>query len=228
MNKSKHERILNECLEFLNVNGIDTNEKMRSVIEFFFSLDRHVSFDEIRLFIKNKGIHASDIVIRDVLNLLVEYGFATERVFADNVARYEHLHIGEHHDHLYCLKCGTIIEFMSPLIEAAQLDEARKYGFHPFSHKMQIHGLCKKCFGKSNRQTIPLSMIETGGRFKVVDIGTGRADGFRSHLMDLGIAPGCEGEMIANHGGRIVIVCNGTRMALGRGMSMKVQVTVIN
>lgn len=228
MKKSKHERILNECLEFLNVNGVDTDATMRGVIEFFFSLDHHVSFDDIRYFIKKKGIEASDNVIRDVLNLLVEYGFATEKIFADNVARYEHLHIGEHHDHLYCLKCGTIIEFMSPLIEAAQIDEAKKYGFHPFTHKMQIHGLCKKCFGKSATQTMPLSMIESGGRFKVADIGTEHGDGFRGHLMDMGIAPGCEGEMIVNHGGRIVIVCNGSRMALGRGMSQKVQVTVID
>jgi Fe2+ transport system protein FeoA len=46
--------------------------------------------------------------------------------------------------------------------------------------------------------------------------------------MDMGIAPGCEGEMIANHGGRIVNTCNGSRMAFGRGMSQKVQVTVID
>jgi Fur family ferric uptake transcriptional regulator len=228
VNKNKHEQILNECLSFLKINGIDTDEKMRSVIGFFFSLDYHISLDDIRKFVKKNGLNVNDIIIHDVLDLLVEYGFATEKIFADNITRYEHLHLGEHHDHLFCLKCGTIIEFMSPLIETAQIDEAKKHGFHPFTHKMQIHGLCEKCFGKSNSQTIPLSMVEAGGRFRVVDAGADRSAGLKVHLMDMGIAPGCEGEMIVNHGGRIVIFCNGVRTAMGRGMSQKVRVTVID
>ncbi len=229
MNKSKHERILNECLDFLKANGVDTDEMMRSVIGFFFSLDHHVSLDDIRHYVKSNGLKINDIIIRDVIGLLVEYGFAIEKVFADSVVRYEHLHLGEHHDHLFCLKCGTIIEFFSPVIETAQIEEARKHGFHPFTHKMQIHGLCDRCFGKNNVRTIPLAMIEVGGRFKVTGIGEDDASsGMKGHLMDMGIAPGCEGEVIANHGGRIVIVCNGVRTAMGRGMSQKVRVTIVD
>ncbi|HEX2957613.1 MAG TPA: transcriptional repressor [Chitinispirillaceae bacterium] len=229
MDKSKHDLILNECLDFLKNNGVDTDEKMRRVIGFFFLLDRHVSFDDISHYVKKNGLKISDIIIRDVLELLVEYGFAIEKIFADNIVRYEHLHLGEHHDHFCCLKCGTIIEFFSPVIEAAQIEEARKYGFHAFTHKMQIHGLCDKCFGKNNAHSMPLAMVEVGGRFRVTDVGADESVcGFRGHLMDMGIAPGCEGEVIANHGGRIVIVCNGVRTAMGRGMSQKVRVTVID
>jgi Fur family ferric uptake transcriptional regulator len=228
VNKSKHERILNECLEFLKGNGVDADEKMRSVIGFFFSSDHHVSFDDMRKFVKSNGLKVNDIIIHDVLELLVEYGFATEKVFADKVTRYEHLHIGEHHDHLYCLKCGTIIEFFSPVIESTQVEEARKCGFHPFSHKMEIQGLCEKCFGKNSSRTIPLAMMEEGGRFRIASMGVHDAEGLKGHLMDMGIAPGCEGEVIANHGGRIVIICNGIRTAMGRGMSQKVRVTIVD
>jgi Fur family ferric uptake transcriptional regulator len=228
VNSSKHERIQQECLEFLKVNGIDTDDTMEKVIGFFFTLDHHVSFEDIRQFIKKKNLKISDAVIKDVLDLLVSYGFAIEKVFGDNVVRYEHLHLGEHHDHFYCLKCGTIIEFFSPIIENAQLEEAGVHGFHPFSHKMQIHGLCSRCFGKSSTGPVSLTMIESGGKFRITGVDSSAGAGLKTHLIDMGMVPGVEGEVLTNHGGRTVIHCNGTRTALGRGMSQKIKVVVIN
>jgi len=98
------------------------------------------------------------------------------------------------------------------------------------SEHERILNECEKCFGKNKTLTIPLAMIEVGGRFRVTAIGEDddSARGLKGHLLDMGIAPGCEGEVIANHGGRIVIVCNGIRTAMGRGMSQKVRVTVVD
>jgi Fur family ferric uptake transcriptional regulator len=143
--------------------------------------------------------------------------------------RYEHLHLGEHHDHFYCLKCGKIIEFFSPEIEDWQTRVARDHEFHAFDHKMQIHGLCKKCFGSS--KALPLSKVETGGKFRIVEVSD-REQFYQGckmvqRLMDMGILPGTEGTVINNHGGRIVLLINNSRVALGRGMSQIIKVVLI-
>lgn len=227
MISNKNKQILDECIEFLNLNGYSVTNELSDLLVYFFSSDRHLSFEEIRHFAHNKKLDITDSQLRDSIAVLVEYGFATVKDFGDGTPRYEHLHYGEHHDHFYCLKCGLIIEFYSPLIEAQQHTEALKKGFHPFSHKMQISGLCEKCFGKSSAHTIPLSRVECGALFivsKVEESSLFPESGLRKKLLDLGLIPGCKGEVLTNTGGRIVIIVNGSRLALGRAMSQSIQV----
>ncbi len=50
-----------------------------------------------------------------------------------------------HHDHLYCLRCGVIIEFEEDRIEKLQVKVCHKEDFRPFRHTLRITGLCKKC-----------------------------------------------------------------------------------
>lgn len=230
MKNKKHQRILDECITFLNVNGINVNEQLQNILKYFFSTEKHLSIEDLKLYIKENNLGISDRQVRDTIALLVEYGFATEKDFGDAISRYEHVHYGEHHDHLYCFKCGKIFEFYSPLIEEEQLKEAAANGFHAFSHKLQIYGLCDKCFGKSSSQSLPLAMVESGGRFKIKDISEGNqliCSNFRRKVMDMGIIPGLDGEVLTNNNGRIVVVINGVRMALGRGMSQSIQVLLI-
>jgi Fur family ferric uptake transcriptional regulator len=229
MISTKHKRILEECYEFLNLNGYAVTQELSELLVYFFSADRHLSFEEIKHYTHNKKLDITDSQIRDSIEILVVYGFATVKDFGDGIPRYEHLHYGEHHDHFYCLKCGLIIEFYSPLIEAQQHTEAMKKGFHPFSHKMQISGLCEKCFGKSSAHTIPLSRVESGAKFIISDVKDSSVlpeTGIRKKLLDLGLIPGCKGEVLTNTGGRIVIILNGSRLALGHAMSQSIQVSL--
>lgn len=231
MNAQKHKQILTECINFLTNNGIIVDKDLRRLIEYFFSTDNHVSLEDIRYFVLHHRLKISDNAIRDAFALLVEYGFAMERVFGDNLVRYEHLHIGEHHDHFYCHKCGKIIEFFSQELEDTQSREARKHGFHVFDHKMQIHGLCDKCFGNSIQKAIPLSKVEAGGKFRVTEIADSEhlLNGckMRQRILEIGIIPGSEGTVITNHSGRTVLLINNSRVALGRGMSQDIKVNLI-
>ncbi|MFP4012450.1 MAG: transcriptional repressor [Chitinispirillaceae bacterium] len=227
MNTRKHKRILQECVGLLEKNGISVDEQFSRLIEFFFSSDHHVSKDDMRRFIKDNGIEIPEMVIQNALVLLKEYGFAVEKRFGDGTVRYEHLHIDEHHDHFYCIKCGRITEFFSPEIEDAQVREARVRGFHIFSHKMQINGLCSRCFGKTRSGCIPLGAVESGGRFKVKEIKE-NSNCCRKRIFDMGIVTGFEGTVLTNNAGLVVVTSGGGRIALGRGMSQQILVTIEN
>ena len=180
--------------------------------------------------VRSNNLSISDDVVSSAFKLLVEYGFAKEKVFGDNTLRYEHLHIGEHHDHFYCLKCKRIIEFYSPVIEVAQIEEARRKGFHAFSHAMQIHGLCDRCFGKASQSPIRLSMVQSGGKFRVVgpaERNRGRQK-LKRRLCDMGLRPGAEGEVIVNRYGPLVVCIDGMRIAMGREMGDSVDVVLVD
>ncbi len=52
----------------------------------------------------------------------------------------------EHHHHLSCLKCGTIIDVHTPEIEYAIEHIAANNGFRPIRHELDISGYCANCF----------------------------------------------------------------------------------
>lgn len=51
----------------------------------------------------------------------------------------------EHHDHLICIKCNKIIEFINARIEKEQEKTAKENNFELLNHTMYLYGICKDC-----------------------------------------------------------------------------------
>lgn len=228
MNRRAHRRILAECRRCLAVHGTAVEQPVDEILEYFFANDSHVSIGDIERFCRERGLDIDRPAIEETLQLLVEYGFASRKQFGDDEVRYEHLHPGEHHDHLYCLRCGAIIEFYAPELEELQAAEARARGFHAFSHRLQIHGLCDSCFGEASETLQPLSSVRRGGTFRIVEIaGRGHGRG-RRRFTDMGLIPDARGEVLSNTLGIVVVNLGGSRLALGRGQAEQVRVALTN
>ena len=54
------------------------------------------------------------------------------------------LNEGDHHDHIVCLDCGRVEEFMDSGIEARQKEIAAKLGYQLVDHSMILYGRCKR------------------------------------------------------------------------------------
>jgi Fur family ferric uptake transcriptional regulator len=54
------------------------------------------------------------------------------------------LNEGEHHDHIVCLDCGKVEEFMDAGIEERQRSIAAKLQFEIKDHSMILYGRCKR------------------------------------------------------------------------------------
>jgi Fur family ferric uptake transcriptional regulator len=65
--------------------------------------------------------------------------------FEDNQAVFE-LVDEHHHDHLICVKCGNIEEFVDEVIEMHQENIAKKYGYKLTDHDLCLYGICANCF----------------------------------------------------------------------------------
>jgi ferrous iron transport protein A len=78
----------------------------------------------------------------------------------------------------------------------------------------------------------PLALLREGETGEIVDPAGGRDSGHkghrcREHLENMGLRPGKRVEMIANSGcGPLILRLDEARIALGRGMAMKIYVTV--
>ncbi len=85
-----------------------------------------------------------DIGLATVYRVLTQFEAAalvTRHHFEDGMAVFE-LNHGTHHDHIVCLDCGRVEEFMDSGIEDRQGSVAKKLGFEIRDHSLIIYGHC--------------------------------------------------------------------------------------
>ncbi len=80
-----------------------------------------------------------------VLTQFETAGLVIRHHFDDNSSVFE-LNAGYHHDHLLCIKCGKVIEFVDNVIEEHQRTIAQQHGFEITDHCLYIYGYCAKCY----------------------------------------------------------------------------------
>ena len=78
-----------------------------------------------------------------VLTQFEAAGLVTRHHFEDGMAVFE-LNQGTHHDHIVCLDCGRVEEFMDPGIEERQTAVAHKLGFTIRDHSLILYGHCRR------------------------------------------------------------------------------------
>jgi len=89
--------------------------------------------------------HVDRATVYRTIDLFVDLGIA-KKVYTGFKYRIE---LGdsfqEHHHHLSCLRCGTIIDVHTPEIEYAIEQTASNNGFRPIRHDLEISGYCANC-----------------------------------------------------------------------------------
>jgi Fur family ferric uptake transcriptional regulator len=107
------------------------------------SSTRHMSAEGIykRLIESNE-----DIGLATVYRVLTQFqaaGLVSRHHFEDGMAVFE-LNQGTHHDHIVCLDCGRVEEFMDDEIEERQEAIAKRLGYELRDHAMTLYGHCNK------------------------------------------------------------------------------------
>ena len=203
--------------------GLDRIDERLAILEAFLSTENHLTAAELTRILNEKSISLSEEFVAENLKLYSRYGFAQEEQFTDQVPRYEHRHLGRHHDHLICVRCGTILEFYSPEIEALQTEVARRMGFHDLQHRMEIYGLCSNCLRK-REPAIPLTMASPGERVRIMGFMGGK--GLERRLTSMGLNRGADVEVIKSSGpGPLIVASRETRIAIGYGMAKHILVS---
>jgi len=218
-----HEREREEFLTICREHGLEESEKRLQVVESFLATPDHVSVAALQRRLRARGQHFDLPFIAETLDLLCRYGFAQQASFEGQEVQYEHRHLGWHHDHFICAKCGRVTEFHDPEVEALQRRIALLQSFTLLYHKMELYGICGEC--RVERQpVVPLAFVLPGEKV-VIDrlLGGGEV---QHRLAEMGLTPGTEIEVIKTGGpGPNIVAFRGSRLALGHGVSLKILVS---
>ena len=105
---------------------------------------RHISAEDVYRALLESGDNVGLATVYRVLTQFESAGLVIRHTFTDGHAVFE-LNEQEHHDHLVCTQCNSVIEFMDPEIESRQETIAQSHGFKITDHNLYIYGLCQQC-----------------------------------------------------------------------------------
>ena len=107
---------------------------------------RHLSVDDIYQRLAASGEEVGLATVYRVLTQFEAAGLVIKHNFEGGQAVYE-LNQGGHHDHIVCIRCGRVDEFVDARIEALQETIAAEAGYEITDHELTIHGVCAHCRG---------------------------------------------------------------------------------
>lgn len=108
------------------------------------SLEHHLSAEGVYKALLEMG---EDVGLATVYRVLTQFeaaGLVVRHNFEGDYSVFE-LSQDEHHDHLVCVKCGRVEEFLDKIIEERQKLIAQQANFKMTAHALNIYGLCPGC-----------------------------------------------------------------------------------
>lgn len=125
-------------------NKLKSSSRRELILETFASIGRHVTAEELLRAVRERDEKIGAATVYRTLRVFQESGIVAERHFEGGATRFE-LVGDDHHDHLICTSCGTIVEFEDDDIEREQQRIAARHGFELRSHRHELYGLCANC-----------------------------------------------------------------------------------
>ena len=105
---------------------------------------RHQSAEDVYKVLLDMG---EDIGLTTVYRVLTQFeaaGLVKRHHFEGGHSVFE-LNQGDHHDHILCVKCGRVDEFVDETIEQHQKDIAARLGYELTDHCLYMYGICSQC-----------------------------------------------------------------------------------
>lgn len=138
---------------FLRTRGLKMTWERNLILIHIMARPDHFTIEDLIKSFEVPGQRISRATIYRTVGLLEEASFV--KSFSPNGELRIFEKTKKHHDHLVCTRCGKIIEFFNPEIEALQDIICAKEEFTPANHELIIHGLCGVCSssGSTDKKT---------------------------------------------------------------------------
>lgn len=123
-----------------------TLPRLRILSLFESGQDRHMSAEDVYKQLLASGDDVGLATVYRVLTQFEQAGLLERHCFDGSKSVFE-LNQGKHHDHIVCLQCGRVEEFLDAAIETRQEKAAAERGFAIREHSLSIYADCtkKKC-----------------------------------------------------------------------------------
>lgn len=105
---------------------------------------RHFCAEDVYRALLEEGEEINLATVYRVLTQFEAAGLVARHNFAGTHSSFE-IDSGQHHDHIVCVRCGRVDEFVDKTIEARQEEIARQVGYEITDHALYLYGICAKC-----------------------------------------------------------------------------------
>lgn len=125
--------------------GLKATLPRLKILKFLESTNlRHMSAEDVYKSMLEQDEEIGLATIYRVLTQFEQAGLVTRHHFEGGHSVFE-LDQGSHHDHIVCVKCGRVDEFIDNTIEERQKAIAREKGYSITDHTLYIYGVCGDC-----------------------------------------------------------------------------------
>jgi Fur family ferric uptake transcriptional regulator len=113
--------------------------------------NQHISAEDLYKKLIEQGEEIGLATVYRVLNQFDDAGIVTRHHFEGGKSVFE-LASAAHHDHLVCLDCGEVVEFLDETIEQRQKEIAKSNNISLTNHSLYLYGHCtlENCCKKNN------------------------------------------------------------------------------
>ena len=119
-------------------------DQQRDMVQYIFAQHNHFDADQLIDDMKHAGFAVSRATVYRTLTKLVDAGLLRRLEYGPRMF-YEHDYGYPQHEHLYCEKCGKVIEFQNPVIDSIIQEMASENNFQTTGHTFIVRGICNEC-----------------------------------------------------------------------------------
>jgi len=124
--------------------GLKVTGPRLKILALFEQTDRrHLTAEDVYRLLLTDSVDVGLATVYRVLTQFEQAGLLARNHFEGGRAMFE-LKEGPHHDHLVCLDCGRVEEFVDSEIEARQSKVAAERGFALHDHALALYCACVK------------------------------------------------------------------------------------
>lgn len=122
--------------------------KILEILERQQGSNHHFSAEDVYKILLEEGEKIGLATVYRVLTQFEAAGLVRRHYFEGGNSVFE-LNLGNHHDHIVCLKCGRVDEFKDEAIEQRQQKIAADLNYQLQDHSLILYGVCPTCQKKS-------------------------------------------------------------------------------
>ncbi len=130
--------------EEIKSSGLKATLPRIKILEIFQKAEqRHMTAEDVYKTLLLEGADVGLATVYRVLTQFEQAGLLSRNHFETGKSVFE-LNQGQHHDHLVCMDCGRVEEFLDAEIEHRQHAIAKERGFALQEHSLALYASCLK------------------------------------------------------------------------------------